>query len=48
MSGDERMTPSAEELLAIARKYWRADEDYYLRGERSPEAERLEARWKEA
>lgn len=42
------MTPSTEELLAIARKYWPADEDSYLRGERSPEAARLEERWNEA
>ncbi len=42
------MTPSAEELLAVARRYWREDEEHYLRGERTPEAARLEQRWKEA
>ncbi|WP_239470419.1 hypothetical protein [Archangium violaceum] len=42
------MTPSKEELLAIARQYWRPDKDYELRQERSPEHDRLEARWEEA
>lgn len=42
------MIPSKEELLAIARKYWRPDKDYELRQERSPEHERLELRWEEA
>jgi hypothetical protein len=41
------MTPSAEELLAIARQYWRSDNEYQLRGERSPETERLHALWKQ-
>jgi hypothetical protein len=41
------MTTSVDGLLAVARRYWRADDDYYVRGEKSPEAERFEARWKE-
>jgi hypothetical protein len=41
------MTPSAEELLAIARQYWRADNEYQLKGERSPETDRLHTLWKQ-
>lgn len=41
------MTPSAEELLDIARRYWRSDNEYQLRGERSPETDRLLALWKQ-
>lgn len=41
------MTFSAEELLSIARRYWRADDDYYSRGAKSPEARRFEALWKQ-
>ena len=41
------MTPSVEELLAIARRYWRSDNEYQLRGERSPETDRLQALWKQ-
>jgi hypothetical protein len=41
------MTLSTEQLLAIARSYWRPDDDSYRRQEWSPEAERLEARWEQ-
>ncbi|RKI04115.1 hypothetical protein [Corallococcus sp. AB038B] len=39
------MTPSAEELLAIARLYWGADQAYAFRQEPSPEDLRYEALW---
>ncbi|HEX5751118.1 MAG TPA: hypothetical protein VFZ09_33140 [Archangium sp.] len=39
------MPLSAEQLLGIARSYWRSDKDYYLRQEKSPETERLQALW---
>ncbi len=39
------MPPSADQLLDIARRYWRSDKDYYLRQEKSPETERLQALW---
>ncbi|MBZ4415255.1 hypothetical protein [Myxococcus sp. RHSTA-1-4] len=38
---------STEKLMAIARKYWRADKEYEHRKERSPEALRLDALWEE-
>ncbi|RKH54768.1 hypothetical protein, partial [Corallococcus llansteffanensis] len=41
------MTPSGEELLAIARLYWGADEIYRFRQEPSPEDLRFKALWKE-
>ncbi|RKG84517.1 hypothetical protein [Corallococcus terminator] len=41
------MTPSTEELIAIARHYWRADDLYDSRTEPSPEFERFEALWNE-
>ncbi len=41
------MTPSAEELLLIARQYWPTDNASSLRHERSPETERLHALWKQ-
>ncbi|RKH14313.1 hypothetical protein D7Y13_25000 [Corallococcus praedator] len=41
------MTPSTEELIAIARHYWRADDLYDFRIEPSPEFERFEALWNE-
>lgn len=41
------MTPSAEELLAIARRYWREDKLYDFRLDHSPEFDRLEALWNE-
>lgn len=42
------MTPSPEQLLAIARNYWRADKVYHSRTDSSPEHLRLCARWAEA
>jgi hypothetical protein len=42
------MTMSVEDLLALTRQYWRADDEYYVRGEKSPEAKRFEALWKQA
>lgn len=39
------MTPSTEQLLSIARDYWRPDKDYRLRQEKSPEDMRFEERW---
>jgi hypothetical protein len=42
------MSLSTEQLLAIARTYWRADKSYELRQEKSPEAARLEVRWNQA
>ncbi|WP_147448782.1 hypothetical protein [Corallococcus terminator] len=42
------VTPLTEEqLLEVAGRYWRTDEQYYLRQERSPKAERLEALWEQ-
>jgi hypothetical protein len=41
------MTLSKDQLLSIARDYWRSDNDYSLRQEKSPEIVRLEARWEE-
>ncbi|NOJ91749.1 hypothetical protein HMI51_02155 [Corallococcus coralloides] len=41
------MTHSAEELLAVARLYWGADQAYAFRQERSPEDLRYEALWAE-
>ena len=37
------MPLSAEELLSIARNYWRPDKDFDFRPENSPEAERFQA-----
>jgi len=42
------MSLSTEHLLEIARNYWRADKDYELRQEKSPEFARFEARWNQA
>jgi hypothetical protein len=39
------MELSAERLLEVARSYWRSDKDHYLRQEKSPETERLQALW---
>ncbi|MBN8469879.1 hypothetical protein JYJ95_25505 [Corallococcus exiguus] len=41
------MSPSADELLAIARHYWRADQAYDFRLDPSPEYVRYEALWGE-
>ncbi|WP_147441940.1 hypothetical protein [Corallococcus exercitus] len=41
------MTPSAEDLLAVARLYWGADEAYLFRQDPSPEDLRYEALWAE-
>jgi hypothetical protein len=38
---------SAEQLQAIAREYWPSTYEYYLKCERSPEADRLHERWEE-
>jgi hypothetical protein len=39
------MSPSTDQLLAIARRYWSSSEEHYLRGEASPENQRLDALW---
>ena len=41
------MMPSPEQLLAIARKYWRADKIYHFRTDSSPENTRLCDLWDE-
>ncbi|HEX8824792.1 MAG TPA: hypothetical protein VF794_33035 [Archangium sp.] len=41
------MTLSTEQLISLARTYWRPDKDYQLRQEKSPEDRRLDARWTE-
>jgi hypothetical protein len=41
------MPLSTEQLISIAREYWRPDKDYRLRQERSPEDNRLDARWEQ-
>lgn len=42
------MTLSLEQLISVARDYWRPDKDYQLRQEKSPEDVRREARWARA
>lgn len=42
------MSPTAEELLAIARQYWRPDKEYWFRHDNSPENLRLQQQWKQA
>ncbi|XXF80671.1 hypothetical protein P2318_13235 [Myxococcaceae bacterium GXIMD 01537] len=42
------MTTSAEQLLALVRPYWRTDDSYAVRGERSPGTGQLHTRWEEA
>jgi hypothetical protein len=42
------MTPSTEELVALARQYWRPDKEYNFRLESSPENERFHAIWRQA
>lgn len=39
------MTPSAEELLTIARQYWDSSKNFLLNQEASPERRRLQALW---
>jgi hypothetical protein len=39
------MSLSPEQLLAVARSYWRSDKNYDLRLESSPEAERFQRLW---
>jgi hypothetical protein len=39
------MIPSTEQLVAIARTYFRPDKDYDFTFENSPEADRFQARW---
>ncbi|WP_404365558.1 hypothetical protein ACIHQR_34965 [Corallococcus coralloides] len=41
------MTPSANDLLAIARRYWGSDQAYVFRQERTAEDLRYEALWEE-
>jgi hypothetical protein len=41
------MSPTTEQLLVIARGYWRADKAYHSRTDSSPEHQRLEALWEE-
>jgi hypothetical protein len=41
------MTLSTEQLITIARDYWRSNKDYQLRQEKSPEDKKREARWAE-
>lgn len=40
------MSPTAEELIAIARQYWRLDKDYGL--DSNPEHHRLQQQWEQA
>lgn len=40
--------PSRDELLAIARQYFRPDKEYNVRLDNSPEAERFHAIWRQA
>ena len=42
------MNLTTEQLLSIAREYWRSDRYQHLTQEMSPEAYKLEARWEEA
>lgn len=42
------MTPSKDELLALAQQYWRPDKEYNFRLENSPETERFHATWRQA
>jgi hypothetical protein len=41
------MDLTAEQLLSIARNYWRSDRYHHLTQEMSPEAYRLEERWEQ-
>ncbi|WP_257446110.1 hypothetical protein [Archangium lipolyticum] len=41
------MSFTSEQLLAIARNYWRADKIYHFRSDSSPEHERLCGLWEE-
>jgi hypothetical protein len=41
------MTPSLEDLLALARNYWPSTQDSYLKQEVSPEVERLQQLWEQ-
>lgn len=43
----DTMPPSTADLLSIARNYWSSSEEYYLKGEASPENQRLDALWQE-
>lgn len=43
----DTMPPSTAQLLSIARNYWSSSEEYYLKGEASPENRRLDALWQE-
>jgi hypothetical protein len=45
---DEPEPLSVEQLLSIARSYWRFDKEYHYRIDSSPEHVRLCARWDEA
>ncbi|QRO03070.1 hypothetical protein JRI60_27660 [Archangium violaceum] len=42
------MSFTSEQLLAIARNYWRADKTYHFRADNGPEYERLCGLWEEA
>jgi len=41
------MLPSVEDLLSIARNYWRPDKDFNFRPENSPEAEKFLDLWEQ-
>jgi hypothetical protein len=41
------MPLSSEHLLSIARNYWPSSNEHYLRGEASPEIERLQKLWQQ-
>ncbi|WP_224367818.1 hypothetical protein [Hyalangium versicolor] len=41
------MAMTAEQLLSIARNYWPADKDEYLRPEKSPAVARFQALWRQ-
>ncbi|XXF80681.1 hypothetical protein P2318_13285 [Myxococcaceae bacterium GXIMD 01537] len=42
------MPPSIQELLVLAGRYWRSDDLYYRRNEKSPESLRLDALWRDS
>lgn len=43
----DAMALSSEQLLSVARNYWPSSNEHYLKGEASPEIERLQKRWEQ-
>jgi hypothetical protein len=41
------MVLSSEQLLSVARNYWPSSNEHYLKGEASPEIEKLQKRWEQ-